>query len=165
MTILQKPIRIIDKICEPPPVNCEPPPVCKPCPPPANCEREKPDNCEPEKVSWKDKGDTYEREGNFDKGDKWVSKGDNYGREEKGEKYAKNGDDCAPGKEPVCKPKCEEEEPCKQVCEEDNECDVTAALACLPACGDVDYASDHLNSGAPFDTANFDTPDTYDLAA
>lgn len=147
MSILQKPIRIIEKICEPPPDNCDQsPPGCKPCPPPANCEREKPDNCEPEKVSWKDKGD-------------------NYGREEKGEKYAKNGDDCAPGKEPVCKPKCEEEEPCKQPCEEDNECDVTAALACLPACEVVDCVCDHLDSGAPLDTANFDTPDTYDLAA
>jgi len=151
MSILQKPIRIIEKICEPPePEPCEPKPVdCKPCPPPQkpdNCEREKPENCEREKVDWKDKGD-------------------NYGREEKGEKYAKNGDDCTPGKEPVCKPNCEQEEPCKQVCEEDNECDVTAALASLPASGDVDYASDHLGSGGQFDTANFDTPDTYDLAA
>ena len=92
-----------------------------------------------------------------------VSKDDSYGRGEKGETYAKNGDDCA--EEPVCKPQCEEEVPCKQTCEEDTECDVTAALACLPACGDVDYASDHLNLGVPFETANFDTPNSYDLAA
>ena len=149
MTILQKPIRILDKICEPPESKpCEPKPVeCKPCPPPQkpdNCEREKPDNCEREKVDWKDKGDKYEREGDWNKGDKW----------------AKNGDDCIPGKEPVCKPNCEEE-PCKQVCEEDTECDVTAALACLPACV-VDCVCD---SGATFDTANFDTPDAFDLAA